>query len=131
MVKVRFFQDGAWMDRPQDPIVHVKANEITEVSKNLAYVVVMNNGGEVIEEEAPKKQGPEWVDPPTAEELKLQHLGLKPLVVKKLMEAEVTEVAQLVTMTDDDILALDGFGVGKLDDIKTALKENGLSLKGG
>lgn len=131
MVKVRFFQDGSWMDQPQDPIIHVKANEIKEVSKNLAYVVCMANRGELIEDVEPKKSGPEWVDPPTADEVHLEHLGLKPLIVKKLLEAEITEVVQLLAMTRGDILALDGFGQGKLDDIIKALGEMGFNLKEG
>ena len=61
----------------------------------------------------------------------IDDLNLKPLIVRKLKEADITTVVQLIDMTEADLLELDGFGVGKLDDIKNALAVFLLSPKEG
>ena len=46
-IKVRFFEAGKWADEPKDPVFDVKANEVKEVSLELATVVTNAKKGEL------------------------------------------------------------------------------------
>lgn len=63
LIKVKFLEDGAWMDEPSRPIFDVKAGEIKEVSSGLANVAIAAGKAEFfkpVEEakpvEEPKKE---------------------------------------------------------------------------
>ena len=132
-VEVRFFEAGKWMDNPSEPVFEVKADEVKLVSKDLSYTLELTGKGERVQDEdtVNNKQGPMPKKPDKPEDMHIDDLNLKPLIVRKLKEADITTVVQLMDMTEADLFDLDGFGVGKVDDIKNALAVFLLSPKEG
>lgn len=130
-VNVLFYCAGKWMDKPHLPLVEVEANTVHSVSQNLAYIVCQAGKGELAENKPAEAQGPEPEPELDINALSLTDLSLKPLILRKLDDHDIETVYQLTQFTEDEILRLNGFGVGKLDDIKAALDEFGLSLAEG
>ncbi len=68
-------------------------------------------------------------DVDTVKKLKVSELDLSQRTVHALEDAGIKTVAGLLRKSEDDLLELEGFGDKALDEVKSALKKLGLSLK--
>jgi len=57
-IKIKFLEDGEWMDEPSKPIFNVKKGEEKEVSARLANLAIEGGKAEFVKPKIVKKAGP-------------------------------------------------------------------------
>lgn len=74
---------------------------------------------------APKEQHrePEWVIPDNLLQERVENLSLPPLVARRLTDAGIESVGQLIQLSDDDILKIRMFGRGSRGWVREMLRD--------
>lgn len=119
-VVVKFFNYGTWSNEQNEPAFHVGPNEHREVTRSFAKYICAINQGKIIHDPREHRSIPKV---PT-----INDLNLHPVTLKRLENHGVSDIDTLCKMKNWQILAIEGIGIAKLNEIETKLRSVNLRL---
>lgn len=119
-IKVKFYNQGKWLDKANEPAFNVNRGEERWVSRDLANYICALKRGEIIDD--PKAHIP------IPDEPNIKDLELHPVTLKCLEKHGVLDLQTLCALTCSQILNIEGIGQAKLNEIETQLNKLNLKL---
>ena len=114
-VTVKFFNHGTWSDEKHEPAFHVAPNEQREVTRSFANYICSINQGKIIYDPKEHQSIPKSPS--------INDLNLHSVTLKRLEHYGVSDIDTLCKMTNWQILAIEGIGTAKLNEIETKLRQ--------